>query len=165
MSLIGRKNGTLTACQQSYNDVHGWYRACIDQLFARLWHWGLVRNIWCGGPNELHRWFPILLHFTQFCICRQVCHPPYGPWEHVQPHVWTDKGNSATTQDEVEDEAEVCVLCCQKCSTIMVCGDCEEHHCAECIDTHTCHQWFWLSTMQMTFGVVEFTTVALLCHI
>ena len=43
--FIGRKNGTLTARQQCYNDVHGWYRARIEQLFARLWHWGLVRNI------------------------------------------------------------------------------------------------------------------------
>ena len=43
--FVGRKNGTLTAFQQSYNDVHGWYRARIEQLFARLWHWGLVRNI------------------------------------------------------------------------------------------------------------------------
>ena len=30
--FIGRKNGTLIACQQSYNDVHGWYRARIEQL-------------------------------------------------------------------------------------------------------------------------------------
>ena len=52
--FIGRNNGTLTACQQSYNDVHGWYRARIEQLFAHLWHWGLVRNMWRGGPNELH---------------------------------------------------------------------------------------------------------------
>ena len=36
--VIGRKNGTLTARQQCYNDVHGWYRAHIEQLFARLWH-------------------------------------------------------------------------------------------------------------------------------
>ena len=36
--FIGRKNGTLTARQQCYNDVHGWYRARIEQLFARLWH-------------------------------------------------------------------------------------------------------------------------------
>ena len=36
--LIGRKNGTLTARQQCYNDVPGWYRAHIEQLFARLWH-------------------------------------------------------------------------------------------------------------------------------
>ena len=88
--FLGRKNGTLTARQQCYNDVHGWYRACIEQLFARLWHWGLFRNIWRGGPNELHQLVRILLHFTQFCIRRQVCHPPYGPWEHVPPHVWTD---------------------------------------------------------------------------
>ena len=28
--LIGRKNGTLTARQQCYNDVHGWYvRVCV----------------------------------------------------------------------------------------------------------------------------------------
>ena len=74
--FIGRKNGTLTARQQSYNDVHGWYRAHIEQLFARLWHWGLVRNIWRGGPNELHQSIRILLHFMQFCIRRQVSHPP-----------------------------------------------------------------------------------------
>ena len=43
-----------------------------------------------------------------------------------------------TMQDEAEDEAEVCVLCCQKRSTITVCGEWEEHYCAECIDTHTC---------------------------
>ena len=38
--------------------------------------------------------------------------PPRGPWEHAPPHVWTDQSNSAATQDEAEDEAEVCVLCC-----------------------------------------------------
>ena len=110
MPFIGRKNGTLTARQQSYNDVHGWYRARIEQLFAWLWHWGLVRKMWRGSPNELHRSVRILLHFTQFCFHRQVRHPPYGPWEHVPPHVWTDQSNSATTQDEAEDEAE-CVCC------------------------------------------------------
>ena len=136
--FIGRKNRTLTAHEQSYNDVHGWYRAYIEQLFSRLWHLGLVRNIWCGSPSELHQSVGILLHFMQFCIRGQVHQPPYGPWEHVPPHVWTDKSNSATTQDEAEDEAEMCALCCQKRSTITVCGECEEHYCAECIDTHTC---------------------------
>ena len=47
-------------------------------------------------------------------------------------------GLTKATQDEAEDEAKVCVLCCQKRSTITVCGECEEHYCAECIDTHTC---------------------------
>ena len=28
--FIGRKNGTLIARQQCYNDVHGWYRARIE---------------------------------------------------------------------------------------------------------------------------------------
>ena len=74
--FIGRKNGTLTTRQQCYNDVHGWYRAHFEQLFARLWHWGLVGNIWRGGPNELHQSFRILLHFTQFYIRRQVRQPP-----------------------------------------------------------------------------------------
>ena len=48
---LEEKNGTLTARQQSYNAVHGWYRAHIEQLFACLWHWALVRNIWRGGPS------------------------------------------------------------------------------------------------------------------
>ena len=76
MPFVERKNGTLTARQQCYSDVHGWYRARIEQLFARLWHWGLVRNIWRGVPNELHQSVRILLHFTQFCIRRQVRRPP-----------------------------------------------------------------------------------------
>ena len=58
------------AWEQLYNDVHGWYRARIEHLFGHLWHWGLVRNIWRGSPNELHQSVRILLHFTQFCIRR-----------------------------------------------------------------------------------------------
>ena len=45
LPVIARKNGTLTAWQQLYNNVHGWYRACIEHLFGQLWHWHLVRNI------------------------------------------------------------------------------------------------------------------------
>ena len=41
--------------------------------------------------------------------------------------VWTDQSNSAATQDEAEDEAGVCVLCCQKRSTVAVCDECKEH--------------------------------------
>ena len=50
----------------------------------------------------------------------------------------TDTSNSAATQDEGEDEADVCALCCQKHSTITGCGECQEHYCDECIDAHTC---------------------------
>ena len=45
---------------------------------------------------------------------------------------------SAAMEDEGEDEVEVCALCCQKRSTITVCGQCKEPYCLECIDTHTC---------------------------
>ena len=40
--FIDRK--TLTERQKEYNDVHGFYRAHIEHLFARLWHWGIVRG-------------------------------------------------------------------------------------------------------------------------
>ena len=61
--FIGRKNGNLTAWQQLYDDVHGWYRAHIEHLLGQSWHWGLVRNMWHGGPDELHQsaWF-VALH-------------------------------------------------------------------------------------------------------
>ena len=32
----------------------------------------------------------------------------------------------------------MCVLCCQKRSTVAVDDECKEHYCSECIDTHTC---------------------------
>ena len=32
----------------------------------------------------------------------------------------------------------MCVLCCQKRSTVAVCDECKEHYCTACIDTHTC---------------------------
>ena len=45
-----------------------------------------------------------------FAFAGKSVTPPYGPLEHVPPHVWTDQSNSAATQDEAEDEAE-CVCC------------------------------------------------------
>ena len=75
--FIGRKNGTLTARQQCYNDVHGWYGAAVCSVVARKMRQRM----------------------------RQMC---------------------------------VCVLCCQKRSTVAVCDECKEHYCTECIDTHSC---------------------------
>ena len=135
--FIGRKNGTLTARQQSYNDVHGWYRARIEQLFARLWHWGLFWNIWRGDPNELHQSVRILLHFTRFCIRRQVRYPPLLDHGSMSRLMFGLTKATRPPQDEAEDEVEVCVLCCHKRSTITVCGECGEYF-AACIDTHTC---------------------------
>ena len=135
----GRKNDNLSARQRSCNDVHGWYKAQIEQLFAHLLHWGLIRDIWCGGPNKLHQSVCILLHFIQICIQGQVYYPSYGPWEHVPTHVW--KSTEATVrdaaQDDVGDEVDICSLCCQK-HTETICGECNLNYCAECIDPHVC---------------------------
>ena len=86
------------------------------------WGYGLI--IWRGGPVELHQSVCVLLHHA-------LLHLEAGPspslWimGHVPPHVWTDKSNSAATQDEGEDEAEVCAFCCQKRTTITVSGECK----------------------------------------
>ena len=77
--FIGWKNDTLSAHQRSYNDAHGWYQARIEQLFAHLWHWGLIRNIWRGGPSELHQSVRI------FFALNPILHPEVGPL----PSVWT----------------------------------------------------------------------------
>ena len=89
----------LTERQKEYNDVHGFYRARIEHLFARMWHWGIVRNIWRGSGTELHEYVRALLHLQQFLIRRQVRYPPYGPWEHLPAHVW-----AAPTQEDDDDE-------------------------------------------------------------
>ena len=75
--FIGRK--MLTERQKEYNDVHSFYRARIEHLFARMWHWGIVRNIWRGSGTEWHEYVRVLLHLQQFFIRRQVRYPPYGP--------------------------------------------------------------------------------------
>ena len=55
----------------------------------------------------------------------------------------------------------MCVLCWKKRSTITICGECEEHYCVE----QLWEQWCLLSTIQMRFGVIEFTAIALLCNV
>ena len=39
---------TLTVQQKTYNDVHGYYRAQMEHLFACLWSWKVVHDIWLG---------------------------------------------------------------------------------------------------------------------
>ena len=58
-----------TQALQEYDDVHGFYHARVEHLFACLW---VVRNVWTRSAAELHGHVRILLHFTQFCICRQT---------------------------------------------------------------------------------------------
>ena len=110
---------------------HG-LRICLDICGIEVWlgTFGVAALM-----IELHQSVHVLSHFTQFCFRKQVHHPP---WDHVPPHVWTDKSNSSATEDEGEDEADVCTLCCQKRSTITVCGECPEYYYDECIDAHTC---------------------------
>ena len=137
--FISRK--TLIECQKEYNDVHGFYRARIEHLFARMWHWGISRNIWRGSGTDLHEYARVLLHLQQFLIRRQVWYPPYGPWEHVPAHVW-----SAPTQEDNDDEdivgddGDVCALCCTKSDPekMSMCEKCRLQYCTDCVDTHTC---------------------------
>ena len=67
----------LSDNQQEYNDVHGFYCAGVEHLFARLWHWKIVRNVWMGSARDLHQHVRVLLHLTQFCIRRQTRYQPY----------------------------------------------------------------------------------------
>ena len=137
--FIGRK--TLTERQKEYNDVHGFYRARIEHLFARMWHRGIVRNIWRGSGTELHEYVRVLLHLQQFLIRRQVRYPPYGPWEHVPAHVWTaPTQEDKDDEDVVGDDGDVCALCCTKFDPekMSMCDKCELQYCTDCIDTHTC---------------------------
>ena len=64
--------------------------------------------------------------------------PPPPPTDHGSMSRLMFGLTKAATQDDAEDEAEVCVLCCQKRSTFPVCDECKEHYCIKCIDTRTC---------------------------
>ena len=39
ISFMGRK--TPTVRQKTYDDIHGYYKARVEHLFAGLWSWGL----------------------------------------------------------------------------------------------------------------------------
>ena len=67
---------------------------CMDGIGPELSNCSLICGIgvWFGtfgmaAPMSCINLFRVLLHSTQFCIRRQVRYPPYGPWEHVPPHV------------------------------------------------------------------------------
>ena len=134
--FIGR-TWNLTALQQSYNDMCGWCRAHIEQLFGILWHWALVGNIWHGGPCELQQYARVLLHFTQFCIRRQVNHPPYGPW--TMSRLMFGLIKATWPPHKMKERARhMCVPCVVRIVPLSQVVVRQEHHCAECIDAHTC---------------------------
>ena len=120
MDFIGCDN--FTKWQQEYTVVHGHYRARVEHLFGRLWHWGVVPNIWSGNGTTLHKSIHILLHLTQCCIRREVRGPPLSPLAPCA-HVWADIH-------------EVCALCCMKKASLSGCNDCHLHYCAAVLSTH-----------------------------
>ena len=42
------KTGTLQPRQKTYNNIHGYYRACIEYLFANLWLCMTSDRVPCG---------------------------------------------------------------------------------------------------------------------
>ena len=129
--------GKLTERQQQYNDVHGWYRARVEHLFAQLWQWKVVRNIWQGGETELHETMRILLHMEQFVNSRKVRYQPYGPWPHVPEGLWTNTPLVIPTE---EGDDESVLAACQLCGkpSVKTCGSCNLAFCNDCAAGHTC---------------------------
>ena len=64
--------GKLTYRQQGYNNVHGWYCARVEHIFAQLWQWKVVRNVCQGGEQELHETTRMLLHMEQYVNNREL---------------------------------------------------------------------------------------------
>ena len=130
--FIGRK--TLTMRQKTYNDVHGYYRARVEHLFAHLWSWRVVRDIWLGSHQDLHANTRILLHFSQFMLRRQKRYQPYGPWEHIPSSIWTEE--EAPEVDEEEEDTFLCQVCGKRDTS--ECSTCDLYLCRGCMDEHLC---------------------------
>ena len=58
----------LTDQQKECNNVHDFCRACVEHLFACMWHWGIIMNIWRRSGTELHEHVCVLLHLQKFLI-------------------------------------------------------------------------------------------------
>ena len=127
MPLIGRKK--LSDNQQEYNNVHCFYRAVVEHLFARLWHWKTVRSVCMGCARDLHGHVRVLLHLTQFCIRRQTRYQPYGP--HVPESVWAQQ--DAPEDDEENDDGVCCQLCAHCHEDISGCSTCHLNMCPSCM--------------------------------
>ena len=74
---IGRK--TLSDDQQEYNDVHGFYRARVGHLFARLWPWRIVCNVWTHSAEELHGHVPFCSTLLSFAFTDRLGINPMDP--------------------------------------------------------------------------------------
>ena len=125
--FIGRK--VLTKREREYNNVHGYYRARVEHLFARLWHWKVIRGIWMGSTRDPHANTHILLHFTQFQLCRQKVYQPYGP-----SSIWRDE--EAPPLEPDSDDTDLCQLCAHK--ETSECCQCHLFLCNKCMADHLC---------------------------
>ena len=81
---------------------HSPYGARVEHLFARLWQWRVVHNVWTPSATELHGHIRILLHLTQFCIQGQTRYQPGGPWPHMPKAVWAQE--EAFREEEENDD-------------------------------------------------------------
>ena len=124
----------LTVRQKTYNDVHGYYRARVEHLFAHLWSWRVVRDIWLGSHQDLHANTRILLHFSQFMLRRQKRYQPYGLWEHIPSSIWTEE--EAPQADDEKEDTFLCQVCGKRDTS--ECSTCDLYLCRGCMAEHTC---------------------------
>ena len=108
--------------------------ARVEHLFAHLWSWRVVRDIWLGSHQDLHANTRILLHFSQFMLRRQKRYQPYGPWEHIPSSIWTEE--EAPEVDEEEEDTFLCQVCGKRDTS--ECSTCDLYLCRGCMDEHTC---------------------------
>ena len=59
----------------------------------------------------------------------------------------------------------MCVLCCQRGSSVAFCDERKEHYCNDFTDPDLWEQCCLLSTPQRTVEVVEVTNIFLLCQL
>ena len=108
--------------------------ARVEHLFAHLWSWRVVRDIWLGSHQDLHANTRILLHFSQFMLRRQKRYQPYGPWEHIPSSIWTEE--EAPEVDEEEEDTFLCQVCDKRDTS--ECSTCDLYLCRGCMGEHTC---------------------------
>ena len=61
--FIGYK--ILIVWQKTYDDVHGYYRARVEHLFARLWSRRLVCDIWLGSHEDFRCFCHVHMCFSR----------------------------------------------------------------------------------------------------
>ena len=129
--FISRK--VLTKREREYTNVHGYYRARVEHLFARLWHWKVIRDIWMGSVTymPIHAFFCTLPNFSS--VGRRCINPtdlgsisllPFGATREAPP------------LEPDSDDAYLCQLCARK--ETSECCQCHPFLCNKCMADHSC---------------------------